>query len=386
MSRPPFRADQVGSLLRPAWLAQTRARWKAGELPAAELREAEDRAVAEIVQRQRDIGLQSITDGEFRRDWWHLDFLGQLDGVTLKHNEGPKFKIEGQSEQPPIATVTGKVGCSQPIMAEDFAYLKAQVDALQTGVAGASCAAGVSGRSAGPVAKMTIPSPSMLHLRGGRAAVSREAYPDLDVFWDDVAAAYRAAIAHLAAAGCRYLQLDDITFAYLCDPKIQATARANGDDPETLPSRYARVINDALRGRPDDMTVTIHTCRGNFKSAWVAEGGYDPVVEAMFSTDVDGWFMEFDNSRAGGFEPLRALPKGKTVVLGLVTTKVGELESKDALKRRIDEAAKVVPLEQLALSPQCGFSSTHHGNALSVDDQWRKLERVVEVAQEVWGG
>ena len=377
MAKPPFRADQVGSLLRPEGLAQARARWKAGELPAAALREAEDRAVAEIVQRQRDIGLQSITDGEFRRDWWHLDFLGQLDGVTLKHNEGPKFKIEGQSEQPPIASVTGQVGCSRPIMAEDFAYLKARVDAL---------AAGGSGRSAGPVAKMTIPSPSMLHLRGGRAAVSREAYPDLDAFWDDVAAAYRAAIAHLAAAGCRYLQLDDITFAYLCDPKIQANCLANGDDPAALPQRYARTLNDALRGRPDDMTVTIHTCRGNFKSAWVAEGGYDPVVDAMFSTDVDGWFMEFDNARAGGFEPLRAVPPGKTVVLGLVTTKVGELESKDALKRRIDEAAKVVPLEQLALSPQCGFSSTHHGNALSVDDQWRKLERVVEVAREVWGG
>jgi 5-methyltetrahydropteroyltriglutamate--homocysteine methyltransferase len=373
LPKPPFRADQVGSLLRPAWLAQTRARWKAGEIDAQALREAEDRAVAEIVQRQRDIGLQAITDGEFRRDWWHLDFLGQLDGVTLKHNDGPKFKIEGQSEQPPIASVTGPVGCSRPIMADDFAYLQAQVDSLHAGGAAA-------------VGKMTIPSPSMLHLRGGRAAISRQVYPDLDAFWDDVAAAYRGAIAHLAAAGCRYLQLDDITFAYLCDPKIQATARANGDDPETLPSRYARVINDALRGRPEDMTVTIHTCRGNFKSAWVAEGGYDPVVEAMFSTDVDGWFMEFDNARAGGFEPLRALPKGKTVVLGLVTTKVGELESKDALKRRIDEAAKVVPLEQLALSPQCGFSSTHHGNALSVDDQWRKLERVVEVAHEVWGG
>ncbi len=380
MSRPPFRADQVGSLLRPAWLAQTRARWKAGEIGATSLREAEDRAVAEVVQRQFDIGLQSITDGEFRRDWWHLDFLGQLDGVTLKHNEGPKFKIEGQSEQPPIASVTGKVGCSRPIMAQDFAYLKSRVDALAAGASGAS------GRSGATVAKMTIPSPSMLHLRGGRAAVSREAYPDLDAFWDDVGAAYRAAIAHLAAAGCRYLQLDDITFAYLCDPKIQANCRANGDDPAALPQRYARTLNDALRGRPDDMTVTIHTCRGNFKSAWVAEGGYDPVVDAMFSTDVDGWFMEFDSARAGGFEPLRALPPGKTVVLGLVTTKVGELESKDALKRRIDEAAKVMPLEQLALSPQCGFSSTHHGNALSVDDQWRKLERVVEVAGEVWGG
>ena len=379
MTRPPFRADQVGSLLRPTWLAQARARWKSGELDAPALREAEDRAVAEIVQRQHDIGLQSITDGEFRRDWWHLDFLGQLDGVTLKHNDGPKFKIEGQSEQPPIASVTGKVGCSRPIMADDLAYLKARVDGLS------AVAAGTSSRSAGPVAKMTIPSPSMLHLRGGRAAVSRHAYPELDAFWDDVAAAYRAAIAHLAAAGCRYLQLDDITFAYLCDPKIQANCKANGDDPAALPTRYARTINEALKGRPEDMTVTIHTCRGNFKSAWVAEGGYDPVVEAMFSTEVDGWFMEFDSARAGGFEPLRSVPKGKTVVLGLVTTKVGELESKDALKRRIDEAAKVVPLEQLALSPQCGFSSTHHGNALSVDDQWRKLERVVEVAGEVWG-
>jgi 5-methyltetrahydropteroyltriglutamate--homocysteine methyltransferase len=337
------------------------------------------------VQRQRDIGLQSITDGEFRRDWWHLDFLGQLDGVTLKHNEGPKFKIEGQSEQPPIATVTGKVGCSRPIMADDFAYLKAQVDALQKGVAGASGAAGESGRSAGPVAKMTIPSPSMLHLRGGRAAVSREAYPDLDAFWDDVAAAYRTAIGHLADAGCKYLQLDDITFAYLCDPKIRDNCRANGDDPDALPRRYAQVINAALAGRPADMAVTIHTCRGNFKSAWVAEGGYDPVVEAMFSTDVDGWFMEFDNARAGGFAPLRHLPQGKQVVLGLVTTKLGELETADALMRRIDEAAQVVPLDQLCLSPQCGFSSTHHGNALSQDDQWRKLERVVEVAGEVWG-
>ncbi len=200
-----------------------------------------------------------------------------------------------------------------------------------------------------------------------------------------MAAAYRRAIQHLADAGCRYLQLDDITFAYLCDPKIQATCRANGDDPMALPRRYARVINEALRDRPADMAVTIHTCRGNFKSAWVAEGGYDPVVEAMFSTDVDGYFMEFDNARAGGFEPLRALPPGKTVVLGLVTTKLGELETADALKRRIAEAAKIVPLEQLALSPQCGFSSTHHGNALSQDDQWRKLERVVEVARQVWG-
>jgi 5-methyltetrahydropteroyltriglutamate--homocysteine methyltransferase len=360
----PFRADQVGSLLRPPQLTEARARFKRGEIDAAALRAAEDRAITEAVRRQEAIGLQGITDGEFRRDWWHLDFLARLDGVTLAENPGPKFQIAGQSEQPPIARVTGRVGCSRPIMAEHFAYLKSQTTRTP---------------------KMTIPSPSMLHLRGGRAAIAREAYPTMDGFWADVAAAYRTAIGHLYDAGCRYLQLDDITFAYLCDPKIQANCRANGDDPDALPRTYADAINAALAGKPADLRVTIHTCRGNFKSAWVAEGGYDPVVEAMFSTNVDGWFMEFDSTRAGGFQPLRALPAGKRVVLGLVTTKVGALESKDDLKRRIDEAARFVPLDRLCLSPQCGFASTHHGNALSIDDQWRKLERVVEVAREVWG-
>jgi 5-methyltetrahydropteroyltriglutamate--homocysteine methyltransferase len=363
----PFRADQVGSLLRPQALAETRARFRRGEVDAQALRAAEDAAIVDAVARQQAIGLQGITDGEFRRDWWHLDFLAQLDGVTLQDHEGPKFKIAGQSEQPPIATVTGRVACLQPIMADDFAFLA---------------------RTTTCTPKMTIPSPSMLHLRGGRAAISRDVYPDLDRFWSDVAAAYRVAIAHLYAAGCRYLQLDDITFAYLCDPQIQARCRANGDDPAALPATYAAVINEALRDKPADLRVTIHTCRGNFKSAWVAEGGYDPVVDAMFSTTVDGYFMEFDSARAGGFEPLRALREQaghKRVVLGLVTTKVGELESADALRRRIDEAAAVVPLEQLCLSPQCGFSSTHHGNALSQDDQWAKLERVVEVARAVWG-
>ena len=364
----PYRADQVGSLLRPDWLADARRRFKAGTLDAAELRETEDHAIVEAVRRQEGLGLESITDGEFRRDWWHLDFLACLDGVTLRENPGPKFKIEGQSEQPPIATVTGRIGCSGPIMADHFAFLRSTTTRT---------------------AKMTIPSPSMLHLRGGRAAISKEIYPDLAAFWADVAAAYRSAIRHLADAGCRYLQLDDITFAYLCDPRIQANCRANGDDPATLPQTYADAINAAIRDRPKDMRITIHTCRGNFKSAWVAEGGYDPVVEAMFSTDVDGYFMEFDSARAGGFEPLRALQRSgasdKKVVLGLVTTKLGDLESKDALKRRIDEAARYVPLERLCLSPQCGFSSTHHGNALSQDDQWRKLERVVETAREVWG-
>jgi 5-methyltetrahydropteroyltriglutamate--homocysteine methyltransferase len=360
----PFRADQVGSLLRPASLAETRARWRRGEVDMATLKAEEDAAIREAVARQEAIGLQGITDGEFRRDWWHLDFLAQLDGVTLQDNEGPKFRIAGQ-EQPPIATVTGRVACSRPIMAEHFAFLK-----------------DVTTRTP----KMTIPSPSMLHLRGGRASISREVYPELDAFWSDVAAAYRTAIAHLYLAGCRYLQLDDITFAYLCDPQIQIKCRANGDDPAALPATYAAVINAALADKPADLRVTIHTCRGNFKSAWVAEGGYDPVVEAMFSTNVDGYFMEFDSARAGGFEPLRALPRGKKVVLGLVTTKLGELEDADMLKRRIDEAAKFVPLDDLCLSPQCGFSSTHHGNALSMDDQWRKLERVVEVANAVWGG
>lgn len=363
MSRPPFRADQVGSLLRPDWLASGRRSWQRGEISADALRALEDKAVRAVVARQESIGLKAVTDGEFRRDWWHLDFLGQLDGVTLTDNAGEKFRFAGQSEQPPIASVTGQVGCSKPIMVDHFAFLKSVAKA---------------------VPKMTIPSPSMLHLRGGRAAISRAVYPELDTFWDDVAAAYRQAIRHLADAGCRYLQLDDITFAYLCDPKIQANCVANGDEPGALPRRYAQVINEAIRDRPADMVVTIHTCRGNFKSAWVAEGGYDPVVEAMFSTNVDGYFMEFDSARAGGFEPLRKLPAGKKVVLGLVTTKLGDLESKDDLMHRIDEAARIVPLDQLCLSPQCGFSSTHHGNALSQDDQWRKLERVVEVAREVW--
>ena len=360
--KPPFRADQVGSLLRPAWLAQAREQWKAGALEAAALKEIEDRAVREAVARQEAIGLQGVTDGEFRRDWWHLDFLSQLDGVTTTRNPGPKFG--GTEEQPPIPTVTGKIGCSRPIMVDHFAFLKSATRRT---------------------AKMTIPSPSMLHLRGGRASISKDVYPELGAFWSDVAAAYQKAIANFAAAGCRYLQLDDVAFAYLCDPKIRANCVANGDDPAALPRSYAGTINRALENRPAGMTVTMHTCRGNFKSAWVAEGGYEPVAEAMFSTDLDGYFMEFDSARAGTFEPLRALPAGKKVVLGLVTTKLGELESKDLLRRRIDEAARFVPLENLCLSPQCGFSSTHHGNALTEDEQWRKLELVVEVAKQVWG-
>jgi 5-methyltetrahydropteroyltriglutamate--homocysteine methyltransferase len=358
----PFRADHVGSLLRPAALAQARPRCKAGLIDAATLRAAEDEAIRQAVQRQQSIGLASITDGEFRRDWWHLDFMVQLDGVIAVQNPGPKFG--GTEEQPPIPSVTAKVGCSRPIMADHFAFLKSATKRT---------------------AKFTLPSPAMLHLRGGRGSISREAYPDIAAFWTDVGAAYRKAIRHLADAGCTYLQLDDVSFSYLCDERIRETCRKNGDDPALLPRTYADAINAALADRPAGMTVTMHTCRGNFKSAWVASGGYEPVAEAMFSAVVDGFFMEFDSDRAGTFEPLRFLPRGKKAVLGLVTTKTGSLEDKDTIKRRIEAAAKFVPLEDLCLSPQCGFSSTHHGNALSIDEQWRKLERIVEVAREVWG-
>jgi 5-methyltetrahydropteroyltriglutamate--homocysteine methyltransferase len=350
--KPPFRADQVGSLLRPAGLAEARRRKDVA---------FQQDAIRKVVARQEAIGLQGITDGEFSRDWWHLDFLSKLEGVTLRENPGPRFG--GTPEQPPIPVVTGKLRYQKEIMVGDFMFLKAL---------------------ASRTAKFTIPSPSMLHLRGGRAGISRDAYPDMQAFWSDAATAYRAAIAAFAKAGCAYLQLDDVAFAYLCDPRIRQNCRNNGDDPEALPRTYAGTINRALQGRPEGMTISMHTCRGNFQSAWVAEGGYEPVAEAMFSSDVDAFFMEFDGARAGGFEPLRFVPNGKRIVLGLVTTKSGALEAKDELKRRIDEAAKYVPLENLCLSPQCGFSSTHHGNRLSEDEQWRKLELVLEVAEEVW--
>ena len=350
--KPPFRADQVGSLLRPSGLAEARRNGN---------REVQEKAIREVVARQEAIGLEGVTDGEFSRDWWHLDFLSQLEGVALRENPGAKFG--GTQEQPPIPMVTGKLRYSRPVMIDDFLFLK---------------------KSTRKTAKFTIPSPSMLHLRGGRAAISREAYPDMDEFWSDAAAAYAGAIEAFGAAGCSYLQLDDVAFAYLCDPKIRANCVKNGDDPERLPRVYADTINRALAKRPAGMTITMHTCRGNFQSAWVAEGGYEPVAEAMFSAGVDGFFMEFDSERAGGFEPLRFLPKGKKIVLGLLSSKVPELESSDAVKKRIDQASKVVPLENLCLSPQCGFSSTHHGNRLSADEQWRKLERVVQISREVW--
>jgi 5-methyltetrahydropteroyltriglutamate--homocysteine methyltransferase len=361
---PPFRADHVGSLVRPPELHAARAAAKAGALPAARLREVEDRCIRAAVARQESLGLRLATDGEYRRDFWHLDFLRQLDGVGLAAAVGMTFKAE---DVPPMATVTGKLRCARPIMTDHFDFLRSVV------------------RTATP--KLTIPSPAMLHLRGGRNAIARDVYPDLDAFWADAAAAYRTAIGHIATAGCTYLQLDDVSWAYLCDPRVRENFRANGDDPATLPRAYADAIARALTPRPDGMTVTMHTCRGNFRSTWFARGGYaDEVVEAMFSIPVDAFFMEWDTERAGGFEPLRLLPRDKTVVLGLVTTKSGTLESADALRRRIDEAAKHVPLDRLCLSPQCGFASTHHGNTLTEDEQWRKLERVVEVARDAWGG
>jgi 5-methyltetrahydropteroyltriglutamate--homocysteine methyltransferase len=363
-AKPPFRADHVGSLLRPLKLQIARAAAKRGELDREVLRETEDRCVQEVVAKQEAVGLFGITDGEFRRDWWHIDFLKGFDGVdAVVDPNTPAF--QGADEAVPVLTVTGKVRRARPVMVEPFEFLKS-----------------VTRRTA----KLTIPSPSMLHMRGGRPAISREAYPELDEFWADCAAAYREEIGDLAVAGCTYLQLDDVSFAYLCDDKIRAGYSARGDDPERAPHTYADTINAALRDRPAGLTVTIHTCRGNFKSTWMASGGYEAVAEVVFGgLDVDGYFLEYDTERAGGFEPLRYVTRGKKVVLGLVTSKSGELESKDTLKRRIAEAAKYVPLEDLCLSPQCGFSSTHHGNALTETDQWRKLELIVEVAREVWG-
>ena len=365
--KPPFRADHVGSLLRPAALREARTAFKAGALSAEQLRSAEDQHIAAAIQKQQSIGLKSITDGEMRRDWWHLDFLAGLDGIKLRESQAMNFKAE--EEIPPTAYVSGQIRLTKPNMVGHFEFLKARVSGQQ-----------------GQFAKFTIPSPAMAHLRSGSKDVPAAIYPDKEQYWEDLGAAYRQAIADLYAAGCRYLQIDDVTFSYIADPKVQSMIRANGDDPDTLHKTYAHAVNLAVRGRPADMTLTMHTCRGNFKSTWVSESPYEAaIMQSMFTTQVDAWFMEFDSERAGSFDVLRLLPPNKQVVLGLVTTKVGELESRDTLLRRIDLAAKVVPLERLALSPQCGFSSTHHGNKLSEDDQWRKLEFIVGIAREVWG-
>jgi 5-methyltetrahydropteroyltriglutamate--homocysteine methyltransferase len=364
---PPFRADHVGSFLRPPELLEARDQFKQGNISKQQLRAVEDAAIRDIVRFQEDLGLQGITDGEFRRTYFHIDFLEQLEGVETRGGIAASFRSATGDVNfaPPVMHVTGKLRHVRPIQVADFAFLRSVAKRLP---------------------KVTIPSPTMLHFRGGRNAISREAYPDMEGFYDDVAACYRDELKQLGAAGCRYLQLDDTNLAYLCDPKMREGARQRGDDPNELPRRYAKLINAAIAGRPTGMTVCTHLCRGNFKSAWVAEGGYEPVAEVLFNElAVDGYFLEYDDERSGDFSPLRFVPKGKIVVLGLVTTKVGQLESKDDLKRRIDEAARYVPLEQLALSPQCGFSSTVHGNEIARESQAAKLRLVVETAREVWG-
>ena len=368
MSRttPPFRADHVGSLLRPPSLKEARARHERGGISAEDLHAVENGAIERIIARQRDIGLRSATDGEFRRAMWHFDFLEHLDGVeSFRADHGIAFQggIETQAKG---LRVTGKLGFSSHPMLGHFQFLRERTQATP---------------------KMTIPSPSVLHFRGGRRAVSPEIDPDMEEFYRDLAMAYRGAVAAFAAAGCRYLQLDEVNLAYLCDPEQRRLLSERGDDPERLPAIYARMINTAIEARPADMIITMHLCRGNFRSSWIAQGGYEPVAEILFNEiGVNGYFMEFDTDRAGGFEPLRFVPKNKTVVLGLMTSKSGALESTGELKRRIDAAARFIPLDQLCLSPQCGFASTEEGNMLTEDEQWAKLSRIVEVARDVWGG
>jgi methionine synthase II (cobalamin-independent) len=365
---PPFRADHVGSLLRSPALHEARERRARGELDAGGLAAIEDDEIRALVARQRELGLRSATDGEQRRAMWHFDFLEALDGVEgFEAPAGIEFK-GGLRTQPKGLRVTGNVGFSGHPMLGHFAFLRSLTEG--TGV----------------TAKMTIPSPSVLHFRGGRQAVSPSVYPDMGELYWDLGHAYRAAVGAFADAGCRYLQLDETNLAYLCDPDQRRMLAERGDDPEQLPGIYADLINTAVGDRPADMVVTMHLCRGNFRSSWIAEGGYEPVAELLFNgIGVDGYFLEYDSERAGGFEPLRFVPPGKTVVLGLVTSKSGTLESVGELRRRIDDASRFVPLDQLALSPQCGFASTEEGNLLSQDEQWAKLARIVEVAELVWG-
>ena len=362
---PPFRADHVGSLLRTAPLKQARAQRERGEITAEALKEVEDREIAGIIRKQEDVGLKSVTDGEFRRAFWNYDFLGQLDGVEAYLGER-KIKFEGVNPKPMMLRVTGRLGTfSGHPMLEHFKFVKEHTRATP---------------------KMTIPSPSSLHFRYGRDAVPESIYPDMGEFYRDLGTTYAKAVRAFADVGCRYLQLDEVNFTYLCDPKLREQVARRGDDPSSLPMVYAGIINAAMSDIPADMTIAMHLCRGNFQSTFVASGGYEPVAEILFNTiNVHGYFMEYDSDRAGGFEPLRFVPKGKTVVLGLVTSKSGRLESKDELKRRIDEAAKFIPLDQLCLSPQCGFASTEEGNILAEDEQWAKLCMIVEVSEEVWG-
>jgi 5-methyltetrahydropteroyltriglutamate--homocysteine methyltransferase len=371
--RLPARHDHVGSFLRPAFLLEARARFARGELDARQLREVEDRAISEVVRFQRDVGLKSITDGEYRREYFHIDFLDQLGGVETTLPQIVRRADGSEELKPPVIRVADKVRHARNIEVDNFRHLDGEVRAC---------------RCAGCVTKVAIPSPTMLHFRGGRDGISREAYPELEpVFYDDVARAYGDELQALSAAGCSYVQLDDTNLAYLCDPKMREAARARGDDPDELPQRYARFVNKVVARKPEGMLLAMHLCRGNFKSTFAASGDYEPVAEALLSQmNIDAYFLEYDDERSGDFRPLRFLKKGKIAVLGLITSKSGELEKKDDIKRRIDEAARHAPLEQLALSPQCGFASSAEGNAISWDDQRRKLELVVQVADEVWGG
>ena len=364
-AKPPFRADMVGSLLRTAPLKEARERRARGEIAAEDLKAVEDREIGALVRRQEEIGLRAVTDGEFRRSFWHFDFLEALDGVdAIEADSGMNFK--GGIGITKALRVTGKVGfpADHPFL-DHFRFLAG---------------------TANGVPKMTIPGPSMLHYRGGRKMINMGVYPDMDAFYADVGRAYAEAVRAFHEAGCRYLQFDDISFAYLCDPEQRRMLEARGDDPERQPEIYAGMVREALRDKPDDLVVTMHLCRGNFRSTFIASGGYEPVADVLFNRmPVDGYFMEWDTDRAGGFEPLRFLPEGKTAVLGLVTSKTGALEGADEIKRRIDEAARFAPLDRLCLSPQCGFASTEEGNLLAEGEQWAKLERVVTVAREVWG-
>jgi 5-methyltetrahydropteroyltriglutamate--homocysteine methyltransferase len=362
--KPPFQADHVGSFLRTAAIKEARQQRETGELTAEQLRAVEDAEIRKIIAKQEECGLQLATDGEFRRSWWHFDFLTGLDGVEMKQIEsGIQFAgVQTKAERPDIV---GKVGFSGHPMLEHFKFLKANTRVTP---------------------KMTIPSPTLMHFRFGRASISKTLYPDLDELFDDLGHAYAKAVKAFYDEGCRYLQFDDTIWAFLCSEKERVQSRQRGDNPDELPAKYAKMINLALAAKPADMTITTHICRGNFRSTWISEGGYEPVAETLFGAlNYDGFFLEYDTERAGGFEPLRFVRKGsQQIVLGLVSSKIGALESKDALRRRIDEASKYVALDQLCLSPQCGFASTEEGNLLSEDEQWAKLRLIVEVANDVW--
>jgi len=362
-----FRADHVGSLLRTPEVKENRFKWKKGEVSAEELRAIEDAGIAETVKHLEATGMKAITDGEFRRDYFHLDFLKELAGVSVTGGieANPNAKAAEDGFTPPVLSVTGKLKHVKDIQVADFNYLKTVVSQTP---------------------KVSIPSPTMIHFRGGRKSIDINSYPDMDEFFADLAAAYREEIAHLYEAGLRYLQLDDTNLAYLCDPKMRAAAQARGEDPNELPRTYAALINSVIDNRPTDLTVGIHLCRGNYRSTWFAEGGYEPVAEILFNEiNVDRYLLEYDDERSGDFAPLRFVPNNKKVVLGIISSKKRELENIDDLCKRIDEAAQYAPIENLCVSPQCGFSSTHHGNDMSHDDQWRKLDLTVNTALKVWG-